>query len=315
MLSITNLKYFMRAFYDVDTRFRIKVKLGLTNSIPDDEYLKRMYRYYFKRDLDLMNPVTFNEKLQWLKINNRNPEYTIMVDKFQVKDFVSRKIGEQYVIPTYGVWDRFQDINFDDLPNKFVLKCTHDSGGLVICKDKSKLDYHASRKKLESSLKRNFYWEGREWPYKNVKPRILAEKYMEDRPGSHSLTDFKFFCFDGVVKMMFVASDRLNETEETKFDFYDENFVHLPFIQGHPNSSNQISKPISFEKMKLLASKLSAGIPHVRVDFYQVENKIYFGEMTFFHFSGFQPIIPNEWDFKIGSWLKLPNKELLNYHK
>jgi len=273
--------------------------------LPDKPYLSLLFRIKFKRKLNWNDPKTFNEKLQWLKLYDRKPEYTTMVDKYEAKRYVAGIIGEEYVIPTLGVWDSADDIDFDALPNQFVLKCTHDSGGLVICKDKSSLDIPKAIKKLNRSLRRNFYRDGREWPYKNVKPRIIAEKYMEDIK-TGELRDYKFFCFNGEVKLLFIATERGSEDSETKFDFYDMNFNHLDIRNGHPNSTENIDKPINFEKMKKLSAMLSKGIPHVRIDFYEVNGEVKFGEMTFFHWSGFIPFEPEEWDIKLGSWLELP---------
>ena len=273
----------------------------------DKTYLKLQFRAQMGKWLDLENPQTFNEKLQWLKLYDRRPEYTMMVDKYAVKAYVAQQIGREYIIPTLGVWDRFEDIDFDTLPERFVLKCTHDSGGLVICRDKASLDLQMAREKLEKSLKRNFYFYGREWPYKNVKPRIIAETYMED---SHTgeLRDYKFFCFDGEAKTLFVATERQTTGEETKFDFFDMDYQHLPFCNGHPNAHCLPEKPKCFDEMRRLAEKLSKGIPHVRVDFYEVDGKVYFGELTFFHWSGFVPFDPAEWDVTFGSWITLPEK-------
>lgn len=280
---------------------------GFLNFMSDKAYLKLYYRLKFNKKLDLKNPQTFNEKLQWLKLYDRNPEYTNMVDKYEVKALVSEKIGKKYIIPTLGVWDSFEDINFDELPNQFVLKCTHDSGGLIVCNDKAKLNIDEVRQKINKCLKHNYYYFGREWPYKNIKPRIIAEKYMEDSK-TKELRDYKFFCFNGEVKLVFIATDR-QSNEETKFDFFDENFKHLDFTNGHPNAFKKPEKPINFELMKKLASKLSKGIPQVRIDFYEVDKKVYFGEITFFHWSGLKPFEPEEWDLKFGKMIKLPNKK------
>jgi hypothetical protein len=229
-----------------------------------------------------------------------------MVDKYDAKKYVENIIGEEHTIPTLAVYDKAEDVDFDALPNQFVLKCTHDSGGIVICKDKSKLDRKAAINKLKKGLKQNFYWRSREWPYKNVKPRIIAEKYMSENDGE--LKDYKFFCFDGKPKYMFIASDRFNDGAETKFDFYDMDFNHLPFTNGHPNSNKPVEKPRGFDEMKVLASKLSKWIPHVRVDFYDVNGNIYFGELTFFHWSGLTPFNPVEWDYRFGKEISLPIK-------
>ena len=279
---------------------------GFFNWMPDKPYLKMMFKLNMGQKLNLKNPKTYSEKLQWLKLYDRKSEYSKMVDKYECKEYVAGKIGIEHIIPTLGVWDRFDDIDFDALPEQFVLKCTHDSGGLVICTDKSKLDLKQAKRKIEKSLKTNYYKYKREWPYKNVKPRIIAEKYMVDESG-YELKDYKFFCFDGTVKAMFIASDRSDSTTETKFDFYDENFNHLPFTNGHPNSERVIEKPKGFEKMKELASVLSKGLPQARIDFYDVDGHIYFGEITFFHWSGMKPFEPSKWDDTFGSLIKLPD--------
>ena len=249
------------------------------------------------------NVKSFNEKLQWLKLYDRKDIYTTLVDKNAVKDYVAKKIGDEYIIPTLGVWDSFDEIDFDTLPEQFVLKCTHDSGGLVICSDKAKFDKFEAKQKIESCLKRNYYYFGREWPYKNVKPRIIAEKYMVDESGTE-LKDYKFFCFDGKVKALFISSGR--GTEKHCDDYFDADFNHLPMRKGHPNSEKPIQKPDSFEKMKKLAETLSAQMPHARVDFYDVCGKIYFGEITLFSGSGFFRFYPEEWDYTFGSWINLP---------
>lgn len=277
----------------------------------DKAYLKIQYRCLCGKPLDLNNPRSFNEKLQWLKVYDHNPEYSKMVDKYEAKKYVASIIGEEYIIPTLGVWNSVDEIDWDSLPNQFVLKCTHDSGGLVICRDKSKFDKEAAIKKLKTSFKVNFYYSTREWPYKNVKPRVIAEKYMEDNPSNPivaDLTDYKFFCFNGEPKAIFIASDRLDPTVDTKFDFYDMDFNHLDFCGGHPNATKPILKPACFEQMKELARKLSKGIPHVRVDFYEVDGRVYFGELTFYHWGGMAPFDPEEWNYKFGEWIQLPKR-------
>ncbi len=287
--------------------FAILNLIGFHSFFSDKFIIKTMYTLGTGKKLNLDNPVTYNEKLQWLKLYDRKPMYTQMVDKYEVKKYVANIIGEDRVIPTLGIWDRFEDIDFDSLPNQFVLKCTHDSGGVVICKDKATFDVKKAKKKLKKSLRKNYYYKNREWPYKDVKPRIIAEKYMVDESG-YELKDYKFFCFDGEVKYLFIAKDRDNPNEETKFDFFDENFNHLPITNGHPNSNPPYFKPDGFEEMKELASKLSKKIPQVRVDFYNINGKIYFGELTFYHWSGFVPFNPPEWDKIFGDNIKLPKK-------
>lgn len=276
----------------------------LLKLLPDYIFLQIKYRYKFNKKLDLKKPQTFNEKLQWLKLYDRNPEYTKMVDKYEAKKYVANIIGEEYIIPTLGVYDKFEDINFATLPNQFVIKCTHDSGGLIICKDKTKLNIKEARKKINKSLKRNYFYTGREWPYKNVKPRIIAEQYMVDESGTE-LKDYKFFCFNGEPKLLFVAKDR---PYATKFNYYDMDFKKLPFKQHYKNFNDYIEKPKGFEKMIELSRKLSKDIPHVRVDFYDINGKVYFGELTFYHFSGFEKFEPNEWDKKLGDMLELPRE-------
>lgn len=294
--------------FNKKARFLYLSKIGFFNSMPDKKYIEKKWDTMFSEKLNLNNPKTFNEKLQWLKLYDRNPLYTTLVDKYEVKKYIADKIGKEYVVPAYGVWDKFDDIDFDSLPDQFVLKCTHDSGGLVICKDKSAFDRISAREKIQKSLKTNYYYSGREWPYKNVKPRVLAEKYMEEADIG-DIHDYKFYCFDGEVKALYIVSERHDLNVETKHDFFDADYNHLPIFQGHPNAAVPPKKPINFEKMKELASILSAGIPHVRVDFYEVDGKVYFGEMTFFTYGGFTPFVPEEWDYKFGEWIKLPEKQ------
>lgn len=285
-------------------QFRYLIVLHIAKHFPDRLFLKTIFPLNVGYKLNLKNPRTYNEKIQWLKLYDRRPEYTNMVDKAEVKKYVSNIIGEEHIIKTLAIYNSTEEIDFDNLPNQFVLKVTHDSGGVVICKDKSKLDIPAALSLLKKSLSVNYYWKNREWPYKNVKPRIIAEKYMSDDSGD--LTDYKFFCFDGEPVFMFIANDRFTKGEETKFDFFDMDFNHLPFTNGHPNSNKPVTKPRGFDEMKLLASKLSKGIPHVRVDFYDVNGHVYFGEMTFSHWSGMVPFEPIEWDYKFGEQIKLP---------
>lgn len=278
--------------------------------IPSKMWLSWKFRQRVGYKMDWKNPNTYNQKLQWLKLYDRNPLYTTMVDKFEVKNYVANIIGEKYIIPTLGVWERFEDIDFEKLPNQFVLKCTHDSGGLIIVKDKSSFDIKKARKQFEIALKRNPYAITKEWPYKNVKPRIIAEQYMEDST-TNELRDYKFFAFNGIVKAMFVASERYGN-EETKFDFFDMEYKHLDLRNGHPNAKILPKKPKGFDEMRHLAEVLSVGIPQVRIDFYEVDNQIYFGEMTFFHWSGLTPFEPQKWDETFGEWIELPNKKIRN---
>ena len=295
-----------RIVIDPNYRFLRMADLGLYDRMDDETYLRKRFKAATGDELHLDNPVTFNEKLQWIKLFDRNPLYTELVDKIKVKDYVAKKIGQQYIIPTIATWNSPNEIDFEQLPDQFVLKCNHNSGtGMFICKDKSKINKKTIRRGLKKGLKEDKYKLAREWPYKNVQRMILAEKYMEDSL-TGELRDYKFFCFNGEVKALFIASDRQTRGEETKFDFYDADFNHLNLINGHPNSSKIIDKPFRFELMKMLASELSKGFPEVRVDFYEVKDKIYFGELTFFHWSGFVKFNPEKWDIKFGEWIKLP---------
>ena len=301
------IKHPSKIFIFLQNRCNFKV-------LPDKQYLRICYKLTFGKKLDFDNPQTFNEKLQWLKLYDRNPKYTTMVDKYDAKKYISNLIGEGYVIPTLGVWDNFDEINFDLLPDQFVLKCTHDSGGLIICRDKSKLNKASAKKKICRSIKRNYYWSSREGPYKNVKPRIIAEPYMEEHNcmypnhvDANILTDYKFFCFNGIPKVMYIAKDIGIGPES---DYFDMDFVHLPIIMdGDSFAPVPPVKPKHFEKMKEIAAVLSRNIPHIRVDFYCVDDKLYVGELTFFHSSGTCPIRPAQWDYRLGEWIQLPRHD------
>lgn len=299
--------------YLTDKNYRLLVNAGREkyDKLPDKEYLEKIFKASMGYSLSLEDPQTFNEKLQWLKLYNRNPAYTVMVDKYKVRDYIKETIGEGYLIPLLGVWDKAEDIDFDKLPNQFVLKCNHNSGlGMYICKDKSKLtqkEIKVIRKNLTKGLQQDYYLTGREWPYKNVPRKIIAEKYMEDETGQ--LRDYKFYCFNGEPKIIMINSDR--EIGKTKADYFDMDFNWLDLKWGYEHALVKPSKPINFEKMKELAVVLSKNIPELRVDFYDVNNKIYFGELTFFDGSGFDKIEPKEWDKKIGDWIKLPQKSEL----
>ena len=293
----------IKAIKHPEWAFGVVLRRCFASIMNDETFIKLEFFSGMGRFPNLKNPVTYNEKLQWLKLNDIHDEYTQLVDKYEAKEYVRKIIGDEYIIPTLGIYDSFDEIVFDKLPNEFVLKTTHDSGGVVVCPEKSKLDIKAARRKLEKSLKNNYFYEHREYPYKYVKPRIIAEQYMVDESGTE-LKDYKFFCFDGKCKMLFVATDR--GIGDVKFDFFDTQFNHLPFNQGHPWANKEIKKPVGFEMMIELSEKLSVGIPHVRVDLYNINGKIYFGELTFFHFSGNVPFVPSVWDKKIGDWLKLP---------
>lgn len=283
--------------------FFIAVLQNLNFLFPDKLYLQLLFRLKMGCKLDLSKPKTFNEKIQWLKLYNRNPFYTTLVDKFAVKDYVAKIIGEEHVIPTLGVWNNANDIDFDKLPDQFVLKTTNGGGGdVIICKDKSKFDKEYAVSHLNKGLKKKIYMRYREWPYKNVPPRIIAEKYMEDESGE--LRDYKFFCFDGHVECLQVDYDRFIEHHR---NLYDTAWNLLPFSIRYPSKEGVvIEKPKNFYDMLDIAQKLSFGIPHVRVDLYNIDGKIYFGELTFYHGSGYEQFSPPEWNMKFGELLKLP---------
>lgn len=271
--------------------------------LPDSAYIQLYYFAKFRRFCDLRNPSTYNEKLQWLKVNYRIPAHSRLVDKQAVKKIVATEVGDEYVIPTLAVYESADDIDFDALPDSFVLKCTHDSEGVALVRDKSSADSAEIREKLRAALKQNFYYIGREPHYRGIPPRIIAETYIEDTTRGQ-LLDYKFFCFDGEVKAMFIASDRA--FGNVKFDYFDADFTPLDIRQSYPNSAVPPAKPERYEEMLVISRKLSKGHPHVRVDLYEVDGRVYFGELTFFHFSGFAPFTPPKWDEIWGGWLNLP---------
>lgn len=262
---------------------------GLAERIDDKTYISIKYRAHMGKKINWDNPTTFNEKLQWLKLYDRKPEYSVMVDKYEVKNYVANIIGEEHIIPTLGVWDKFDDIDFDALPNQFVLKCTHDSGGLVICRDKDSFDIEKAKKKINECLKKNFYYRSREWPYKHVKPQIIAEKYMESND-SDSLIDYKFYCFNGEAKFLYVSLANIrNGVKKDLITYYDLNWDNVPFGRlDHEAFPFLLAKPKEFEKMIRIANMLSKGIPFLRVDLYWINNQIYFSELTFAPGGGFE---------------------------
>lgn len=276
--------------------------------IPDEKYIKIKYKLEMNQKFNLKEPRTFNEKLQWLKLYDRKPEYTKMVDKYEAKKYVANIIGKKYIIPTLGVWDKFEDIDFTKLPNQFVLKPTHASGNVFICKNKDEIDYKKLKKTVQKWLKRNYYLVHREWPYKNIKPKIIAEQYMVDDSGM-KLKDYKFFCFNGIAQTILVCSNRNGSFKNT--NFYDINWNLQPFTrEKHKNSNEQIKKPKNLDEMITVAEKLSKDIPFVRVDLYEINGKVYFGELTFYPSSGFEGFEPEEWDKKLGDMLELPTKNI-----
>ncbi len=276
--------------------------------LSDRAFIKIKYFMTFKKKLNLKDPKTYNEKIQYLKLHDRKKIYTMMVDKYEAKKYVSSIIGENYIIPTLGIYEKWEDIDFDKLPSQFVIKCTHDSGGIAICKDKLSFDYKFAEKKIKKSLKQNYYNMTREWPYKNVKPRIIIEKYMEDDT-EKSIKDYKFFCFNGIPKIMYI-SEGLENHETAKMSFFDMDF-HLTTCKRKDFKllDYNPAKPINYNKMKEYSKILSKNIPHVRVDWYEINGKLYFGELTFYTCSGMIPFEDEEWNKKLGDYIEL------NYRK
>ena len=273
--------------------------------LPDKIYLKLLYKNIFSKKLDLNNPQTFNEKLQWLKLKDRKDIYTTMVDKYEVKKYVSNIIGEEYIIPTLGIYNSFEEIDFEKLPNKFVMKCTHDSGSTIICKEKEKFNKKKAKSKINKCLKQNFYYNFREWPYKNVKPRIIIEKYMEDSK-LKELVDYKVYAFNGEADYLMACYDRIKGN--TKFLYYDKdwNLIKKFSYDGMKyGDSIEIPKPKNIDKMFEFANVLSKGISFVRIDFYEKDGKLYFGELTFYPNAGFETGRTKELDDYLDSKLKI----------
>lgn len=293
----------MRKF--ISKCFHFLARRGFFDKMSDKTYLTISYLLIIGKRLNLKNPQLFTEKMQWAKIYDHNPLYTELVDKYKAKKYAADIIGEEHIIPTLGIWDKIDDIDFDSLPNEFVLKCTHDSGGIVICKDKNSFNAEEAKETLNFFYNRNYYLFHREWPYKNVPHRILAEKYMVDESGDQ-LKDYKFWCFDGEPKIMFVVTDRYTDSEN-KYDYFDMDFNRLELRKkGYPNYDGEIKKPDSFEEMKDTVRKLAKGFAHVRIDLYDINGKIYFGEFTFTDAAGYLKLEPKEYDSILGDMYTLP---------
>lgn len=269
----------------------------------DKLYLKERFKVRMGYDLDLDNPKTFNEKLQWIKIYDRKPEYTSMVDKYEVKKYVADRIGQEYVIPAIGVYDKFDDIDFEKLPDSFVLKCTHDSGSIVFCKGKKSFDVENAKRILEEARRKNYFWPDREWPYYNVPRRIIAERMIGDM--HKSLDVYKIFNFSGKPKLIQVIQD--DKTSKESIDYFDVEWNLLELRQNFPNSSSHLPKPKELGRMLELAEILSERLPFIRTDFYIVDGKIYFSEFTFFSDSGAERFYPEEWDYKLGDLIVINN--------
>lgn len=281
-----------------------QLKNILLSYIPDEYYLKYQFFKHFGKSCDLKRPLSFNEKLQWLKLNNRKKEYITLVDKYKVRDYIATTIGKKYLVPLYGVWDSTSEINYALLPNQFVLKTTHDSGGVIICKDKSSFDIDSANKFLTRHLKERVFNRTREWPYKDVKPRIICEALLSDN-NNDSIKDYKFFCFNGVPRFLKVDFNRYTHHQA---NYYSPKWELLPFGEEicPPDFKHIEPEPDNLSEMLVLAAQLSSGIPFLRVDFYNIDGKIYFGELTFFPYSGFGKFVPKSYDTTIGQMLVLP---------
>lgn len=289
-------------------RTQILSNMGYYNKSSDREHIEKLFKAKMGYDLDLEDPKTYNEKLQWLKLYDRNPLYTVMVDKYRVRDYIKEKIGEEYLIPLLGVWDDPDDIDFNSLPDKFVLKCNHNSGlGMYICRDKKTLNIPSVISNLKKGMAEDYFFVGREWPYKDVPRKIVCEQFMQDKVTS-DLRDYKFYCFNGKAKLLGIYANRNNACETTA-DYFDRDYNWTDIAWGYSHAAKHPEKPEMYDEMIAIADKLSEGIPELRVDLYLCNGKIYFGELTFFDGSGFDEITPHKWDELMGSWIQLPNKK------
>ncbi|MBQ8769587.1 MAG: glycosyl transferase [Bacteroides sp.] len=296
-------KFTLKYFLSLPQKLLDLLLFKYGRNLSDKTYIKLKYFVLNGRWLNLKRPRTFNEKLQWLKLYGHRPEYVDMADKYKVKAIVSNLIGDKYVVPCLGVWEKVEQLDFEKLPEKFVLKCTHDSGGNYICRDKKSLDKLKAIEILDNSLKQGYFFQGRDKQYRDIERRIIADTFLDDgREGE--LQDYKFWCFNGVPKVIYLT----NKGKKVYENFYDMDFAPLDIDHGFPRMVPEYQKPVNFELMKELASKLSKGVPFVRVDFFDVDGKVYFGEFTFFDWGGFKNFKSNKWDEKLGSWIELPNR-------
>lgn len=283
------------------------IRYAKSKNYSDEEYIKKLYFWRKWHRLNLDNPKTFAEKCQWLKLYDHKPIYHQMVDKYDAKQLVASMVGEEYVIPTYGVWERVDDIDWNSLPDRFIIKPTHLGGGagVIVCKDKTILDIENAKKELSETLKLNLFPKYREWGYKNMKPRIIAEQLLED-PTCAYLRDYKFYCFNGEPKVFYITSDK--GFSETRQDFFDINGNHLE-LEDALYPSNHVKMPdlpVHLDKMLTIAKELAKDIPHVRIDLYEIGDRIYFGEWTFYEGGGFAKFKPKQWNYTLGDWIKLP---------
>ena len=278
---------------------------SFTRILPDKAYVRLDFIRNLHKAPNLKNPTTFNEKLQWLKLYNHDPSYTDMADKLAMRSFVQGKIGPGHTVPVLGTWNSFEEIDFDSLPDRFVLKCNNDSGHYLICRDKSTLDKDAARRTITEGLKTNYYYQNREWVYKNIVPKVFAEQYLQ-QDADDCLWDYKFFCFNGEPKIMYMEKEASDLKMEAFFDM-EQNYLDLEMDDPRPETPPAL--PPCFDQMKALAAKLSAGIPFLRVDFFYVNETVYVGELTFFHCGGLAPVKPEKWNRQLGDWIELPKEK------
>ena len=278
---------------------------SFTRILPDKAYVWLDFIRNLHRIPDLRNPSTFNEKLQWLKLYNHDPSYPKMADKLAMRGFVEKKAGAGHSVPVLGVWDCFDEIDFSSLPDTFVLKCNNDSGHYVICRDKRTMDMKAARKTITEGLKTNYYYQNREWVYKDIVPKVFAEQYLQ-QDSDDCLWDYKFFCFNGEPRIMYMEKEASESKTEAFFDM-EQNYLDLEMDDPRPDVPPAL--PTCFDQMKAIASKLSAGIPFLRVDFFYVNETVYVGELTFFHCGGLAPVKPESWNRQLGSWIDIPKEK------
>lgn len=308
-----NIKHLLKSgfkfVFDGDYRFRILASQGKYNDMPDEKYLKRLYKAIFGKELNLENPQTFNEKLQWLKLYYKRPDYTMMADKYAVRPYIAEKIGKEHLVPLLGVWDSPDDIDFDSLPDQFVLKCNHNSGlGLCICKDKSELDIEKVKNELRKGLSEDYSVASREWQYRDIPRKIICEKYMKDENQNEEtgIVNYKVSCFNGIPKYIYVSKN-IEGKKNDRLSLLTPDWENAPFTHKRYKAFDELPpKPVNYEKMLEYSRILSEGIPYVRVDFYEINAQLYFSELTFFVASGFTHYSPEESDMLIGSWLELP---------
>lgn len=286
--------------------YKAKAMSLISPLLSDESYIRMLYFLLFNKRINLKNPTTYSEKLQWLKLHDKRDIYTQLVDKYKSRFYTEKILGNQdNLIPLLGVWDTFDEIDFDSLPQQFVLKTNHDSQGVIVCKDKSTFDINAARKKLNKCLSRNYFWASREYPYRNVPRKIIAEKFMVDEQCGE-LRDYKFFCFNGKCEFFFIATGR--STGNVMFDFFDKDLQPIPVIQGHPHAPKLPDIPENISEMILMAEKLSAGFLQIRIDLYNIQGRIYVGEYTIFHFGGLMPFVPDSYDEYFGKFIQLPKE-------